>query len=711
MKRAGLLFTISINLFFYLSAGEANAVRIQEDDTVSVIINNNDTLVVDLEETVVTAFNRTQRLLDVAGSMTSIGQLQLEREKQSFNILSWLGNAPGVFAHEGATNTNRVSIRGIGARVPYATGKIRAFLNDIPLTNTSGYSFIQDIDPALIQNIDIIKGPATSVYGAGLGGTISITARRPGVHTSGISNSFQAGSFGLLRNSLTADLSGDKASTSLVYSISGSNGYRENNQFSRDAVSTISQLQFSDNSSITMLLSYIDLKSHIPSSIDSVTFANSPASAAENWLRTEGYEDSRRFIGGVSGSHYLRNGLKANISIFSIFHDEKEMRPFDVFYEDRLSFGSRMRLSREVKSEGFYAEITSGGEAMFEKYNYSNYENIGGAGEQGEIISDNSERTARYNLFIQADADISKWSISTGVNLNYTGTDYSDRFHSGSQDRSGWYDYGIIISPRISSVFRYSEDHRFFATLSHGFSPPSLSETLSPEGFINPDIKPEKSWNLEAGFRGQAAGKDLFYDISFYRMQVQDLLVAERVAEDAWVGRNAGESIHQGIEAEIHWLLLGGSRKAAVNIIEEVSLRANYTYNHLYFTDFTDLDDDYSGNRIPGVPGHVLNASLYSATGPGMYAMTGWRYTGRMAMNDANTSFTDAYSLLDLIIGYRASFSGRVSADIFLRVNNLADRHYASMILVNAPSFGGPPRYYYPGLPRNFRAGITLSYR
>jgi iron complex outermembrane recepter protein len=61
--------------------------------------------------------------------------------------------------------------------VPYATGKIRAYFNHIPLTNGSGISIVEHIDPAVIERIELTKGPASSVYGAGLGGTINITAR------------------------------------------------------------------------------------------------------------------------------------------------------------------------------------------------------------------------------------------------------------------------------------------------------------------------------------------------------------------------------------------------------------------------------------------------------------------------------------------------------------------------------------------------------
>ncbi len=669
-----------------------------------------DTLLIELEETVVTAFNRTQKLLEVPGSITSLGRTLIERDKPAFNILPLLDHAPGVFAHQGATNTNRVTIRGIGARVPYATGKIRGYFNNIPLTNTSGVTFIQDIDPAVIQSMEVIKGPATSVYGAGLGGTIAIRARQPQARQNGISNTFRAGAFGLLRNSVTADLSGSNAATSLVYSHTQSDGYRENNQFQRDAITSVSQLLPGDDTHLTLLLAYVNLKSHIPSSIDSLTYMDSPRSAAENWLKTEGYEDSQRLLGGITASRQFRETLSADISLFGIWHDEKEMRPFDVFYEERHTAGSRFNVRRHHNAAKAEFEFSGGGELFFEDYRYSNHENIGGEGIQGGQLSDNREKVITVNLFVQADAGLGQWNLSSGVNLNYSTIDYRDRFHTGQQNRSGRYNYGVIFSPRVSAAYKYHSNHTAFATISHGFSPPSLSETLTPGGEINPDILPEKSWNLEMGLRGQTEDHRLYYDFSLYHMQVRDLLVAERVGEDAWVGKNAGESLHRGLEAELQWIILD-YRRNNDQLPEKLSLRANYAYKHFYFTDFTDMDEDYSGNRLPGVPRQVFYASLHNEWSAGLYATAGWRFVGPMAMNDANSRFTSSYGLLDLSLGYQRDISPQWEADLYIRANNLLDRHYPSMILVNAPSFGGPPRYYYPGLPMHFNMGISISFK
>ncbi|MFN3554758.1 MAG: TonB-dependent receptor [Bacteroidales bacterium] len=668
-----------------------------------------DTLVVNLEEVVVTAFNRPQSLLEVPGSVSSLGSLLLQRERPSFNLLPVLDHAPGVFAHNGATNTSRVTIRGIGARQPYATGKIRVYFQNIPLTNTSGVSFLEDIDPAIVENMEIIKGPATSVYGAGLGGTIKLNVRKPGVRATGFSNSMQAGSWGLFRNTALADFNNGQWAASIAYSHTQSQGYRQNNEYQRDAITTVSQYSVNEQTHLLGLISFSGLKSHIPSSIDSTTFVQNPQAAAANWLKTRGYEDALRLMAGLSATHVFSQQWEGDLALFSIWHDEKEMRPFDVFYEERFTLGVRTSIKRSQQMGMVQLDVLGGGEFFRENYSYSNFRNPGGEGVQGDQFSDNREEVAAANVFLQTDAVMRQWNFSVGLNVNFTQRDYQDLFHSGAEDRSGIYDYGLIVSPRVSMSHLFNNNQSLYMSFSHGFSPPSLAETLTPEGYVNPDIKPERSWNLEAGTRGKYLAGRLFFDVSLYRMWVQDLLVAERVGEDAWVGKNAGASLHQGLEAELHHVWWQNPAAGAWQLTE-LSVRSNYALNHFRFTDFIDRDNNFSGNTIPGVPQQVFFASLFAQSGAGLYGSVTFRRVGRMQMNDANSRQTRPYSLSDLSLGYRNSFKSRWDLDVFLRLNNVFDKHYASMVLVNAPTFGSAaPRYYYPGLPRHFTAGLRVG--
>lgn len=700
-------FSLSLLLCFtlFIHSGRSQLQHEQLPDSLQAM-----SPIQELDEVVVSAFNRSQHLLQTPASLTYIGGVLQSREQPALNLLPVLQYAPGVFAHDGANNTNRVTIRGIGARVPYATGKIRAYFNNIPITNGSGESFLQDIDPALIQHILVIKGPAPSNYGAGLGGTIIMQAREPQLRRSGISNHLQAGSFGLFRNTTMADLVGEKSAISLAYSHTQSEGYRENNQLRRNALSLVSQHQGGWIDESTALFSFLSLKSHIPSSIDSLSFVHDPQSAAANWLKTKGYEASKRMLTGINLTKKAGADFSLQWSAFTIYHDEKEMRPFDVFYQQRFTYGSRFKAEKTIIVNNVRLEVHAGGELFLEDYQYSNYENIEGLGVQGAKMSDHSEALLSSNLFVQTDLDYANWSISAGINLNQYRRKYEDLLQ-GPSENTTTYQYPAILSPRISLGYAYRPKQLVYATLSHGFAPPSLAETLDADGKVNPDIQAEKSWNTEFGIRGQTFGNRFFYDLSLYRMQVQDLLVAERIGENAWIGKNAGESLHHGLEAEIHWVL---AQQLVSRYFkwQEIALRANYSYHHFRFTDFIDRDQDFSGNKIPGIPEQVIYASLYAALSNGLHAQTGLRFVGPMTMNDANSRFTDTYHVADASLGYQRYLSNRWNIKISFRVNNLFNAHYASMILVNAPSFGNTsPRYYYPGLPRHYSFGLRIGYR
>jgi iron complex outermembrane recepter protein len=610
-----------------------------------------------------------------------------------------LNQASGVFAHSGTLSTSRITIRGIGSRVPYATGKIRAYFNNIPLTNGSGISIVEQIDPSVIERIEIIKGPATSAYGAGLGGTINITSRQPFLKPAGISNSLLVGSYGLLNNSFMADLGSQKLATSLVYNRTQSDGFRENSKYRRDAITSVSQFRPGERTEGTLLLYFSDARGFIPSSIDSITFMTNPRAAATNWNNARGFNDTRALLAGISGTHRFAKGFKIDASLFSTLHDEMERRPFDFLYEDRRSAGARIKGSRIRITKLTQWQIMAGGEFFFEDFRYRNYENTDGAGTKGGIISSNHEKIRYSNIFVQSDLDIGNLFLSAGLNANTNLINYKNLIHAGGIDRSGKYNYGLILSPRFSANHRYHRYHAVFATISHGFSPPSLSETLTPDGFINPEILPEKSWNFETGLRGNFRRHRIFYDLSFYRMHVRDLLVAERVAEDAWVGRNAGRSVHQGIELELHGLVYASSgQQNSFWQVQKSLLRSAISLNHYRFTDFVDHDADHSGNRLPGIPPVYWNADLRLEFSGGLYAGFGLRYAAAMPMNDFNSRYSDPYVVARATAGFQRQFSNW-NLDLFLKADNLLDAHYASMILVNAPSFGNATKILLSRLP------------
>lgn len=127
-----------------------------------------------LEEVIISSFHINKDLQNASASIGILSKKDL-LQNNTTDISTVINTIPGVFMQSANFTTTRISIRGIGARTPYGTNKIRAFYGSIPLTSGNSETVIDDIDLENIGQIEIIKGPLSSVYGAGLGGAILIS--------------------------------------------------------------------------------------------------------------------------------------------------------------------------------------------------------------------------------------------------------------------------------------------------------------------------------------------------------------------------------------------------------------------------------------------------------------------------------------------------------------------------------------------------------
>jgi len=118
-------------------------------------------------------------------------------------MVNAMNQIPGVFVFSGALNTNRITVRGIGARTLFGTDKLRMYYEDIPVTDGSGFSSIEQYDLENLSQIEVIKGPKGTAFGSNLGGAIILTPKEALGRSTNFSNNFTMGSFGLLKNNLS----------------------------------------------------------------------------------------------------------------------------------------------------------------------------------------------------------------------------------------------------------------------------------------------------------------------------------------------------------------------------------------------------------------------------------------------------------------------------------------------------------------------------
>ncbi|MDC1226129.1 TonB-dependent receptor [Algibacter sp.] len=666
----------------------------------------------ELDEIIVHANHIPKALKKATASVGIIASKDIKRSNNT-NFAPILNRIPGVFMQSGALNTNRITIRGIGSRNLFGTSKIRAYFKDIPLTNGSGETNIEDFELASISRFEIIKGPASSIYGAGLGGVIQLKPQNAFLNQSHLNTAFSFGSFGLIKGVINMNHGTSKNSLRAVYSNTHSDGYRENNEYNRQTFTLNTNHFLSKKNELSFLASYVDLKASIPSSINKTNYLNNPESAAFTWKQSQGFEDSKRAVFGMSWNHDYSSNLKQVSSIFTSFKNVYEPRPFNILKENTFAIGIRSRLLGKSKLFNKNLNWTFGGELFRDTYNYKTFENVyedfpaGTGSVEGDQLSNFKEKRNYYNIFGETNFEASnKTTLSFGLNLNKTAYHLEDNFMTSNenQDQSGAFKFKNIVSPKLGVSHLFSNSFSFYSSISHGFSPITLNETLLPDGQINTNLKPETGWNFEIGTRGATLNNKLQFNVSIYRLDIKNLLVSRRTAQDEFIGINAGRTQRDGLELALNYNWL---QKESMSISSFI----NYTHNNFIFKEFIEDTNDFSGNDLTGVPKDIFNTGVDFDSTFGIYGNINYQYVGSMPITDSNNLYSDSYNITNTKIGYQTNLNKTLKLNVFFGVNNIFNKHYASQILINASSFGGnAPRYFYPGNPVNYFGGINLNY-
>lgn len=655
---------------------------------------------INLQDVTISVTPFEQRLSKATGSLSILQPLPGDATL-TFNIADEINTAPGVFMASGTHTTNRLTIRGIGSRTPYNSNRIRAYFEEIPLTNGDGVSTIEDIDMLGISRVEILKGPASAMYGSGLGGVVRLKAMLPAENGFTATITGGTGSYHKQKYGIHAGWKKNTTSLTLGLARSASDGFRENNRYERNNMFLHGKTGAPGNQ-LTFNLLVTDLFAQIPSSLNAEDFSSAPWKAASNWLAIEGFEEYTRITAGAGWKYIVNDKWENHVTLFTAWQDPYESRPFNIL--DDQSFFAGIRESLQYHAGEL--NIQAGFELFSEFYEWEIVETFSGT--PGALQLQNTEVRRYGNLFGHAAwSPVEKLNVEAGLNFNLLEYRLQTKFHIDGTDQSGQYSYRPVLSPRLGINYHLTGDHFLHVSAGHGFSAPSLEETLLPEGLVNPDLLPETGWNTDIGIRGWTPSDRWFYDLAVYSIFLQNMLVTERTAEEVFTGINAGNARLTGVELFSRFDLspVPGSSPWEYLLTTSVSLNSNR------FTSFIDDGTDRSGNVLPGIPAQVIHARLRTTFREMLGLTVESLYSGRQFLDDANSLSYDGH----IITHARAAWTLRpdnlpFSIQINMGVNNLFNTSYASMILINAPSFGGAaPRHYYPGMPRNFFAGVRLN--
>ncbi|MEP2056310.1 MAG: TonB-dependent receptor [Maribacter litoralis] len=628
------------------------------------------------------------------------------------DFISSLNQVSGLYALSGALSTNRITIRGVGSRTLYGTDKLRLYYNNIPITNGTGSSTIEAFDLENLTSVEVIKGPKGTGFGTNLGGAIILNTKQLSDQPTKLTNNTTIGSYGLFKNSLGFTHAQDNFYMTFQYGHMEIDGYRENNRFERDGYLLNTIFKLSEKSELGLLVNHIDYSAQIASSINEEDFNEDPTQAAFTWKASQGYEDNNYSLIGLSHTYYASSNLKNTTSLFYTYLDHYEPAPFNILDEYTNGYGVRTLFSGNLnilKNSIFY---TFGGELYKDEYNWQTFENLyeendGNGSLEGDKLSQNKEFRHQFNGFATASYSFtSQLTAQLGLNINKTQYDFRDLFNLGESNTSANRDFKALFLPSLDINYTLSPTNQLYANISRGFSNPSLEETLTPDGIINPDIVQETGTNYELGIEHESKDNGHKFNIALYVMPIKNLLVAKRVGDNQYIGRNAGKTKHQGIDFD--W-----SYKFNVTDKIKISPFISYTYSNHKFIDFIDdeANEDYSDNDLTGVPKNKINSGIRTNFGNGLFLNITHQFVDEIPLTDANSLYSDSFNLLNFKLGYKNQISEQLRVGLDFGINNITDTRFAQSVLINASGFGGnAPRYFYPGNNINYYGGVKINY-
>ncbi|HKI82681.1 MAG TPA: TonB-dependent receptor plug domain-containing protein, partial [Pseudodesulfovibrio sp.] len=230
-----------------------------------------------MDEVVVTATRMQQKLSDVPVAASVVNQQEIQQGRQELGLDESLNKVPGLFMMDryNFAQDLRISIRGAGSRATFGIRGIQIYIDGIPATTADGQGGVDDIDLGSAERVEVIRGPASSLYGSSAGGVISIFTE-DGPPTPFVQASATAGSYNMRKYQLKAGGQYDKLNYLVNLSYLNMDGYRQNNQVEQTELNSKFHYTLSDDSDLTLIVN----------AVDSPT-ANDPGSLPINLVKTD----------------------------------------------------------------------------------------------------------------------------------------------------------------------------------------------------------------------------------------------------------------------------------------------------------------------------------------------------------------------------------------------------------------------------------------
>ncbi|MCF8342312.1 MAG: TonB-dependent receptor [Chitinophagaceae bacterium] len=668
--------------------------------TFSVFGQTNDS-VQNLNEVKVKGFLKSTTSIWVPAAVQTISGSSL-KQMSNTSLVFAVNTIPGVRMEERSPGSYRLSIRGSLLRSPFGIRNIKVYWKDLPLTDAGGNTYLNLIDNNVLGKIEILKGPAGSIYGAGTGGVVTVEEKSKSLNPIKVGIGFTGGSFGLFSSNASIEINSKTSHLKFIQSHLQSDGYRQNTAMKRDMSLVEGLWKTSEKNEISALLWVTKIDYRTPGGLTLTQMQANPkqarpaTSTLPSAVQQQAGVKNTTVFSGVTNSFTLSNHWQNTSSV--IFSSTRFDNPFITNFESRNenNIGVRTHFTFNYSFPSAEWHWIVGMEWQKGFYRIDSSGNVGGISDKIKVSDDVTAE--QQFVFSQIEVKLyKKWLLHTGLSIN--------RFNNRLQRmmplaQASTINFNPQVLPKFSLLYNLKKNTSLFLSVSKGYSAPSIAEIRPSAGGIYTGLQAEYGWNFETGVKINFSNPAIHFEGNLFHYQLNNAIVRRTNAAGAEYFINAGGTNQKGIELFLNgWLL-----KHPIGFIQQVKPSIGYTGYDFRFANYKVNATDFSGNQLTGVPNKVLVSGLDILLPHGFYENTRYTYTSGLPLTDLNDVFANSYSLWQGSIGWKHNYK-KTEFEIFGGVDNIGNETYSLGNDLNAVG----KRYYNPAPSRNYFAGIRIN--
>lgn len=679
----------------------------------------------DLQPVIVTANREKQARKEAPMAISQINSTQI-KETKATALYQLLNKVAGVYMVDLGNEQHTMAIR-----QPITYNALYLYLEDgLPIRPTGifNHNSLYEINMSGVKDIEVIKGPASSLYGSNaIGGAVNFITQVPPEGDAG-AISLQGNNYNYRRLDANAGFTSGKFGLYTGgYVAHQKDSWQDYSDFDKSSVNFKTTYDFNINTKLSTSASYNYLNTQTPGSLDSSHFYNRSYGSNQRFTyrKVQAFRASSRLDHQWNDKNstfftiFFRDNSTAQLPSYYISDlrntageyqnsvgqlNDQKFRSYGLLTQHRTDFDflhSRLVIGAYLDdSPSSYEAYALNIQKDVANNYYTGFTNTGNYIDNYKIRLFN---TAVYTQYEMKPADPLR--VVMGLRYDRVHYDFNNALPAGQtkykQQETNNFN---VLAPKLGLTYDLGGNKGLYANYSLGFQPPETGNLYNSMQQI--PLKQATFDNYEIGGWCAAFDKKMYFELSLYDMEGHNEIISRLRPDNSTQNENAGATRHRGIEYSVIYAPLSAitfrfnGTNAKHTYIDYSEIAKNYTTGQNYTID-------YNGKRMNNAPAWIANSEITYKPPyfPGFRIAGEWQHIDEYYTNPANTKIYSGYNIYNLRCGYEAKQKRIKGLGLWFNILNLANKLYATTVTSN--QYGDT---YNAGAPRIYSLGLSYAF-